>query len=164
MRTAVFGFALLLLVSNSPQAEAVDLRQLRMINQQVNLDYQRSQQTGQRYSHSALAKYHLVRQQFPDARMMITHAQHVTPSGFEIEPHTVVTVEADNRVWVMDYELLNIYTAEDRRDLKPVTSIELRDNQIWIHRYAEGWSIQSSEPADSAMQSKLKSTLLETPG
>ncbi|QEW07805.1 hypothetical protein [Nitrincola iocasae] len=162
MRTAIFGFMLLLLTSVSPVAEAIDLRELRMINHQVNLDYQRQQQTGQRYSHSALAKYHLVRQRFPDARMMITHAQHVTPSGYEIEPHTVVTVEADNRIWVMDYELLNIYTAEDRRDLKPVTSIELRGDQVWIHHNHRDWSIQSSQPADPATEARLRSTLLNS--
>lgn len=163
MRTAVFGFALLSLITISPVANAIDVRELRMINQQVNLDYQRRQQAGQRYSHSALAKYHLVRQRFPEAIMMITHAQHITPSGFEIEPHTVVTVEAENRIWVMDYELLNIYTAEDRRDLKPVTSIELREDQIWIHRNHGDWSIHSSQPADSATEAKLRSTLQNTP-
>lgn len=163
MRTAVFGFMLLLLMPISDFAEAIDLRELRMINQQVNLDYQRREQTGQRYSHSALAKYHLVRQRFPDARMMITHAQHITPSGYEIEPHTVVTVEANNRIWVMDYELLNIYTAEDRRDLKPVTSIELREDEVWIHHNHEDWSIHSSQPADSATEAKLRSTLLNSP-
>lgn len=163
MRTAVFGFALLSLITISPVAKAIDLRELRIINQQVNLDYQRRQHSAQRYNHSALAKYHLVRQRFPHARMMITHAQHITPSGYEIEPHTVVTVEAEDRIWVMDYELLNIYTAEDRRDLKPVTSIELREDAVWIHRNHGDWSIHTSQPADSATEARLRSTFDNAP-
>lgn len=155
---------LMLLFSVSSPVQAIDLRELRMINHNINLDYQRREASSQRYSHSAVAKYHRVRQQYPNARTMITHAQHVTLSGFEIEPHTVITVEADNTVWVMDYELLNIYTAQQRRDLKPISSIEIRDGQVWIHQNSQDWGIEKSQMADSATTQKLKSALLNVPG
>lgn len=155
---------LTLLLSTSSMVQAIDLRELRMINHSINLDFQRRAETGQRYSHSALAKYHRVRQQYPNARTMITHAQHVTPSGYAIEPHTVITVEADNTLWVMDYELLNIYTAQQRRDLKPVSSIEIKDGQVWIHQNRQDWGIEKSQQADSATTERLKSALLNTPG
>ncbi|MCD8513918.1 MAG: hypothetical protein LRY63_11860 [Nitrincola sp.] len=158
MRAVVVGMVMLSLALVSQIAAAVDIHELRNINQQVNLTYQRSNHHDKEYSHSAAAKYNLIRQRFPDARMLIIHAKHVTPSGFEIEPHTVVAVEANNSLWILDNELLNIYTAQDRKDLKPITSIELRNGQVWIHQNDCDWSIKSSHPADSATEARLKST------
>ena len=158
MRTLVAGIIGLTLTLTSHMATAVDIRELRDINQHVNLAYQESNHNGQRYYQSAVAKYNLVRERFPEARMMIIHAQHVTPSGFEIEPHTVIAVEANDNLWILDNELLNIYTAQDRKDLKPITSIELRNGQVWIHQNDNDWSIKSSHPADSAQATRIKTT------
>lgn len=161
MRAIVTSLMLLFLTLMSQLAVAIDIRELRSINAQVNLEFQRQSTQEKRYNHSAMAKYHLVRQRYPDARTMITHAQHVTPSGYEIEPLTVLAVEVNNRLWILDFELLNIYTAQDRRDIKPLTSIEMRDGQVWIHHVDNDWSIISSQPADSATKERLRSTLWE---
>jgi predicted transglutaminase-like cysteine proteinase len=159
MRAVVTGIVLLSLTMISQIAVAVDIHELRSINQQVNLSHQRSNfHSDQRFFQSAVAKYNLVRQRFPEARMMIIHAKHITPSGFEIEPHTVIAVEANDHLWILDNELLNIYTAQERKDLKPITSIELRNGQVWIHQNDCDWSIVSSQLADSATEARLKST------
>ena len=158
MRAVFIGMIFLALSLVSHSVMAVDIEELRAINQQVNLEYQRSSHGKQRYYQSAIAKYQLVRQRYPDAKMMITHAQHVTPSGFEIEPHTVIAVEVNDTVWILDNELLNIYTAQDRQDLKPITSIELKNGQVWIHHNDCDWNIKSSQLADSATEARLKST------
>ncbi|WP_144244276.1 XisI protein [Nitrincola sp. A-D6] len=60
--------------------------------------------------------------------------------------------------------MLNIYTAQQRRDLKPVSSIEIRDGQVWIHQNRQDWGIEKSQPADSATAERLRSALLNTPG
>ena len=159
MRAIVTGIVVLSLTLISQIAAAIDIHELRNINQQVNLSFQRSNHhTEQRYFQSAVTKYNMVRQRFPEARMLIIHAKHITPSGFEIEPHTVIAVEANDHLWILDNELLNIYTAQDRKDLKPITSIELKNGQVWIHQNDYDWSIKSSQPADSATEARLKST------
>ena len=148
-------FFLAFFFTNTVHSSSPNANQLKHINQQVNLNYQNRLNLNQRYSHSAIAKYHLVQQQFPEARLMITQVQHVTPSGFEIEAHAVLTVITSDNIWVMDYELLNVYTIQDRKDLKPITSIEKSDQQIWIHKNADDWSIVTSELADEHTSTRL---------
>lgn len=165
MRAITTSLVVISLALMSQLAIAVDISELRDINEQVNLEFQNQPAQAKRHNHSTLAKYHLVRQRYPQARTMITHAQHVTPSGYEIEPLTVVAVEVNSRLWILDFELLNIYTAQDRSDIKPLTSIEMRDGQVWIHEVDTDWSITRSQPADSATEKRLKSAFWSaTPG